>query len=158
MRVEFEKMDKFYFAGKKVSTKNPEEFGELCPKLWGEYMEVRSEIEKLDNRFCLGYCTMDCKSGTFDYYAGSTVSGEGKIPEGLEYIEVPSKEYAVFYHYGSPEKLGGTYCFIHEKWIKESGYEVDGDFEFESYDDSFNGENPNDEKSLIKIYLPVKKG
>ena len=157
MKVEFEKMDKFIFAGKKLVAKTPMELSQHCPKLWDEYMSVRSEVENLDNRFCLGYCEMDMETKLFTYYAGSTISTPGKLPEGAEVVEVPSKEYAVFYHYGSVNKLGETFDYIHGKWLNESGYCLDGNFEFEHYDDSFNGENPDDENSLIRIYIPVKR-
>ena len=65
--------------------------------------------------------------------------------------------YAVFAHKGSLDKLGETYDFIYNEWVKNGEYELISDYDFEYYDERFNHKDMNDPESTMFIYIPVKK-
>lgn len=79
------------------------------------------------------------------------------IPGGMIGITIPARTYAVFTHRGKifPNYLRPAYTSIYDAWVPGSGYETDGGFDLELYDDE-RFKAPDDPDSEIDIYVPVK--
>jgi AraC family transcriptional regulator len=79
------------------------------------------------------------------------------IPSGMTGLVVPARTYAVFTHKGSvfPIHLRQTYGHIYGGWLPGSGYETDGGFDFELYDER-RFKAPDDPSSEVDIYIPVR--
>ncbi|MBN1967881.1 MAG: AraC family transcriptional regulator [Candidatus Delongbacteria bacterium] len=159
IQVEYRKKQAFSFIGKSVKTNDMTKLPFLCGDLWHNFVKEKDKINGINGHFAIGYCEMKCdgKNGEATYYAGLPVDSNINIPEGFEKVDVPKKDYAVFAHKGSLRNLPNTFHYIHSDWIKDSGYILDGDFEFEYYDDDFNSDNPDDDNSIVYVYIPVKR-
>ena len=83
-------------------------------------------------------------------------SGFDDIPEGMTGRTIPERTYAVFTHKGPlfPNHLQQTYDYIYGTWVPQSGYELDGGFDFEFYDERFT--TVDDDASELDIYVPIK--
>ena len=83
-------------------------------------------------------------------------SGFDDIPEGMTGRTIPERTYAVFTHKGPlfPNHLQQTYDYIYGTWVPQSGYELDGGFDFEFYDERFTA--VDDDASELDIYVPIK--
>jgi AraC family transcriptional regulator len=152
--------EEFKIVGMEVISADPKDFGDL----WGRFLPRMGEITN-QSRPCGAYglcaCGPECKPEEgickceemgFSYTAGVEVSDFNSIPEGMVGKTVPAAKYAVFTHKGSLDKLGTTYDYIFQTWIKDSGYQITGPM-FEYYDERF---NPTSENSALDIYVPVK--
>lgn len=80
------------------------------------------------------------------------------VPPGMVGITVPGRTYAVFTHKGRvfPNQLRQTYGHIYGEWLPRSGYETDGGFDFELYDEE-RFKAPDDPESETDIYIPVRR-
>ena len=67
---------------------------------------------------------------------------------------LPANTYAVFTHRGSLTKLGLTCQYIYGKWLPNSDYVLAGEYDFEHYDQRFQG--TDNENTEFDIYVPVK--
>lgn len=81
-----------------------------------------------------------------------------RIPDNMIGWTLPGRAYAVFTHKGRlfPNYLQQTYDYIYGTWAARSGYELDGGFDFELYDDRFT--TVDDPDSEFDIYVPIKAG
>jgi AraC family transcriptional regulator len=89
--------------------------------------------------------------GAFDYLACIEVTDKGKVPDSMEYWEIPEQKYAVFTFPFS--KLIETYNYALRVWLPKSGYIYGDGPEFEYYPPNFG----STEDSEMKYYIPVKE-
>lgn len=130
--------------------------GEI-PAMWGE---LDKRIHEIPNRINLktsyGVCSPVEKmtdESRFSYIAGVEVNKTDQIPEGMVAKHVPTTQYAVFSHKGSPKNLDKTYEYILGTWLPNSGYQPVMSPDLEVYDHRF---NPKSEDSEMFIYIPIK--
>lgn len=131
------------------------------PALWDQLMARESEVPYRDfsEPVSYGISIMGPESGetqAFDYIAGYPVSEVPEaLPEGMAAFDIPAGEYAVI---ACPDlaSLGQAYDALYNRWLPESGYELDlagGNFCFELYTEEF---NPPEGSEKLYIYMPVK--
>lgn len=120
--------------------------------LWGKLGERFAEIPHADPDAGFGVHTwVDSKH---QYLAGLAVRGNGVIPAGMTEQRFDAHIYAVFVHTGQMSGLAQTLGGILDEWLPGSGYERDGEFYFEYYDDRF---KPGSGDSIIFLWVPVRK-
>jgi len=131
-------------------------FGKTWPVLFERNSELPSRIGMNVSYGVQSYSQELMKQGKWKYTAGLEVSEKENIPAGMALISIPSSQYAVFEYKGviSPE-LGQFFQHIYKKWLPESGYVIEGKYDFERYDSRFKG--PANPDSVLDIYLPIKK-
>ena len=150
------KKEKFHVVGLKYYG---DAIPENAPGLWEELMKRRDEIsnifvpEEWIGLMCTGEEEfIDEKA---DYIAGVRVTNLEEIPEGMNGYEVPEREYVVFTHKGTLDKLGETYNYIYSQYFRTSKEFVPiGIMEFELYDERYVGDKPESE---FDIYFPVER-
>ena len=125
-----------YWLGKDFSSVSSEDYAKLSDPNLGEIG---------------AWINPDKVSGAFHYFFGPKVNEKGFIPAGLEAIDVPSAEYAVFSvpKAESAQELSGNIGTVMKSifsdWLETSEYTLEeGKFVFEYYfgEDTF-------------IYVPV---
>jgi AraC family transcriptional regulator len=162
MEPEFVTRDEFKVVGMQCIGRNQSgEFG----RLWESFLPRMGEIKSGSRAgACYGVCSCGpecepengiCKCGEvgFSYMACVEVSDTDRIPAGMVDKTIPAAKYAVFTHRGSLDKLGDTYSYIYQTWLKDSGCQLSGSLCFELYDERFDPAGANSE---LDIYLPVK--
>lgn len=160
MKPKIVKKDGFNIVGMKYFGNNA---NDEIKDMWGDFVKRMPEIKNVDEKAgccSYGYCaTTDATAREFEYVAALPVKSTDEVPEGMVVKEIPAKEYAVFTYSGGLEKgeLLQFYNDIYQKWLPQSGYQMDGFFNFEYYDKKFNPENPSSPDSEFYIYVPVKK-
>ena len=123
------------------------------PAVWTKLMERGADLQAAGKTLDpYGVCKMPDEDGSFDYLAGFEIVGEFEAPEGMEVWNLPAKTYAVFTT--TLPKVKETYEYIYHTWLPESGYQPADSFDFEYYDEHFNGQDPT---SIFYIYIPVVK-
>ena len=121
------------------------------PAVWTKLMERGADLQAAGKTLdAYGVCKMPDEDGSFDYLAGFEIVGEFKAPEGMEVWNLPEQTYAVFTT--TLPKIGETFEYIHRTWLPQSEYQMVESFEFELYDEHFNGQDPN---SIFYIYVPI---
>jgi predicted transcriptional regulator YdeE len=140
----------FTVVGMKYHGKN--ENNEI-PQLWGQYNPRVGEIRYAVNApVCYGVCGHLEESGKFSYLAAVQVGDAADIPSGMESWEVEEQEYAVFPC--TLTTIHETYEYAHNTWLPGSGYERLSVPDFELYDETFDGEDP---ESILYVYIPIGK-
>jgi AraC family transcriptional regulator len=137
-------------------------------KLWTRFHPRMEEIaNRIDPAVSYGICgnpadeeTTQCEM-TDDTEYKELVSVEvdslDRIPDGMIGRTIPGRAYAVFTHKGKLfPNLQQTYGYIYGTWVPRSGYELDGGFDFELYDERFR--DVDDPESELDIYVPIKVG
>ena len=136
---DFEVLDSSaYWLGKDFSSVSKEDYAKLCEINHGE----------------IGAWTRpDNVSGAFHYFFGPIVDDTNSVPAGMETLNVPEADYAVFtvQEADSPEALNAhiknTMKYIFTEWLESSDYTLTRDkilFEYYVGKDTF-------------IYVPVSK-
>ena len=92
-------------------------------------------------------------TGEFEYVAGLEVEPGAVVPLGMVARHIPASHYAVFTHFGPLNKLSETYKYIYHTWLPQSGYQVNGNLDFELYNEDFKDFSPD---SRFYIYVPIK--
>lgn len=126
-------------------------------RMWGEFNKRMGEIEHTTGKMeSFGLCspTEPTPEGNFEYIASLEVIRAEHIPEGMTLRFVPEQDYAVFTHVGKLDNLGGTYEYIFQTWLPQSGYAMADATDFELYTEEF---IPGDEKSRFYIYIPIRE-
>jgi AraC family transcriptional regulator len=153
MEPKFVTKEAFKVVGMSYIGKNE---NQEIPQLW-EVFNIRMKEVKSAEPCCYGTCFGDVEGAAedeFEYVACVAVEGTPDIPEGMVMREIPAHKYAVFTHHGSLKTLHDTYQYIYNTWLPQSGYELDGKFDMEMYDDDFNMDVWDNSK--FYIYVAVK--
>lgn len=127
-----------YWLGKDFSSVSLEDYQKLT---YEGYAEIGTWLHPQE------------KTGEFSYYFGPIVKSKDFIPEGMELVEVPEAEYAVFLVPAAKDvaelhaNIQKTWKYIYTEWLDNSEWKYDeGKVNFEYYC----GEN-------TYIYVPVCK-
>jgi AraC family transcriptional regulator len=151
----------FNIIGYELKTRNTDGENNLeIPKFWQHYIQnnLGSKIPNPLNRNELGLCTdYNMTTGEFVYMIGMEVEEGTPVPEGMSYRSFPEMEYAIFTTPKATEEnfvqsIQQTWVEVFSKWFPDSGYEHQGSFEFELYDERCYGK-----EKQIDICIPVKK-
>ncbi|MCD4650684.1 MAG: AraC family transcriptional regulator [Candidatus Cloacimonetes bacterium] len=128
------------------------------PQLWGQFTTRMKELEEYEETdVAIGVCPYvsmykDCTPETqFDYLACLVVNSADKIPEGMEFLEIPPMKYAKFIHKGALDTLGKTYKAIYSEGMKD--YELAEADQLEWYDERFKWAQPDSEMDIL---IPIK--
>ena len=121
-------------------------------ELWLRLGSRFHEIEGVDPD--VGYGVHFSKDDGDQFLVGFSVQQNGPIPKGMTAMHFEPKAYAVFTHQGFLDGIKETLaeCFL--AWLPRSGYQREGAYYIEVYDDRF---VPNSPDSLISIYVPLRK-
>ncbi len=124
------------------------------PALWPRLMSRQAEIERPTER-AVSYGVMQSDSPDMtplQYWAAIAVAPSTRTPQGMETLTIPAGHYAVF---RCPlSGLGEGFGKIFHELLPASDYEqVPGPY-YERYNEAF---NPGDPKSIVEIYLPVRR-
>lgn len=131
--------------------------------LWKRFMSSRKAIqnEKSQDLFSVQVYGENFIKGEFDTnsvfekWAAMEVINFDSIPKGLQQLEIPEGDYAVFNHKGTAQQFAETSQFIFEKWLPNSEYSLEARPHFEVLGKEYKGpENPESEE---KIWIPIKK-
>lgn len=168
MEPEIVRKESFRVVGMQITTtlKSNAENMDIA-KLWERFAPRMDEIAgRVDPAVTYGICgspadeeTCHCEMTEETEYAELVcvrVESPGRLPEGMTAATVPARTYAVFTHKGKlfPNYLPQTYDYIYGTWLPGSGYELDGGFDFELYDERFKA--IDDPASEMDIYVPIK--
>lgn len=131
------------------------------PNLWNDFnQKVCGTVKDVINPgVALGICFfVDCaemnEDTPFTYLAGMEYSKDMPVPEGLEFRDVPTADYAVFEHHGSLDTLSDTYNSIYSSWLPNSEYQRRDSDDFELYDQRF---KYGFDDSVMEIWVPIVK-
>lgn len=121
--------------------------------LWervGEYADEFAALATTDEWYgvCVG---VDESDGTVTYVAGVAVDEGATVPDGMESVDVPTNEYAVFSV--TLADLATDLDDIYEEWLPDAAYRRADGPEFERYGNTFDG-TPDDE---FDYFLPIEE-
>lgn len=122
--------------------------GEI-PALWASFMEREGEVQNPVPGPVYGVCCTGDGTGNFRYIAG--IEATGSTP-GMEHIDMPTQNYAVFTHSGHISDLGKTVYTIWNKALPDAGLESANAPDFERYDYRFDGRTGRGE---LEIWVPI---
>lgn len=124
--------------------------------LWRNFMVRRHELNQpLDNLYSLqlypeNYFENFSPTNRFIKWAAVEYSDSSlPIPSGLETLEVPGGEYAVFLHKGPDVAI---FQFIYSEWLPASGYKLANKPHFEILNKDYIPGHPD---STEEIWIPI---
>ena len=156
MFVKFQKRESFKVAGINVKT-SMKTASVDCPSAWDKFNPFCQSMESLKNKNeYFGICNAyNQKEGTFSYMACTTVNENDDV-KGLDTLEIPAANYAVFKHQGALCDISKTYDEIFQKWMPSSGYMYDPNGnDFELYNEEFDCKE--EKNCILYICIPVVK-
>lgn len=98
-------------------------------------------------------CNFD-EDENFDYICGVEVKNFSRTHSEWSRVRVPAQEYAVFTHRDHISTIRSTWATIWNKWLPDSGIEVEDAPNFELYGEDFDSVTG---RGLVEIWLPLKK-
>jgi AraC family transcriptional regulator len=98
-------------------------------------------------------CNFD-EDGNFDYICGVEVKDFSHVSPDFSTVRVPAQDYAVFTHSDHISTIRSTWMTIWNKWLPDSGREVEDAPNFELYGENFDSVTG---RGLVEIWLPLKK-
>lgn len=133
--------------------------------LWNRFSKtLHSEPALNSNRVTdvetyLGVCehveAYDPEKSVFSYLVCLEINQIPNIvPEDMVIKEIPTQDYVVFTHIGSPNSLEATYQYIYGTYFYKTDFELVDAPDFELYDHRFSPESPTSE---LDIYIPVRR-
>ena len=127
---------------------------EEIPALWQAFWPRHAEIQGRKSdiiSYGLSY-NFDTEKSEFDYIAGFEVGADSPVPEGMQRVEVPAQQYAVFEC--SLPALMETIQYAYDEWVPKSSYQRSPDgFELEVYDERF---MPDEGKLEMSLWAPIE--
>ncbi len=82
------------------------------------------------------------------------VSEYSSLPDGMEALILPAGEYAVFIHRGPASEGYKTFGYIFNRWLPDSGFEIDSRPHFEVLGDRYINDSPLSEE---EIWIPIRQ-
>ncbi|HZV68459.1 MAG TPA: GyrI-like domain-containing protein [Saprospiraceae bacterium] len=130
-------------------------------ELWRSFMPRRKEIK---NNLNTDLISMQIYGKSFDFqnfnihipldkWAAIEVSDFAYLPDRMEAYTLPSGLYAVFLYKGDANDASETFRFIFERWLPQSGYEIDNRPHFEILGEKYKHDDPSSEE---EIWIPIK--
>jgi AraC family transcriptional regulator len=98
-------------------------------------------------------CNFD-EDGNFDYICGVEVKDFSQVSPDWTRVRVPAQDYAVFTHSDHISTIRSTWTTIWNRWLPESGREVEDAPNFELYGEDFDSVTG---RGLVEIWLPLKR-
>ena len=98
-------------------------------------------------------CNFD-EDGNFDYICGVEVKDFSRVSSDWSRVRVPAQDYAVFTHSDHISTIRSTWTTIWNRWLPDSGREVEDAPNFELYGEDFDSVTG---RGLVEIWLPLKK-
>lgn len=89
----------------------------------------------------------------FDKWAAVAVARDWPLPAGLELLEIPGGEYAVFPYRGRSSAAAAAYRYIYGEWLPASGYVLDDRPHFAVMGERY---RTDDSASEEEIWIPVR--
>lgn len=111
----------FEIVGIQVEAEFDDLFTEI-PKAWKRFGDRLEEIQhRVGN--VMTEISLDVTDSVYTELVGVEVDGNGKVPEGMTAITVPTQTYLHHRHEGSLEKIASTFGEMLD-WAKEKGYQT----------------------------------
>lgn len=125
--------------------------------LWGSYSKRAAEIDPKASEVT-GYGVFyntpaQAELGETCYMACAAVTGETRVPAGMEKLTVPGGQFAMLTHKGILTDLPRAFEKLF-RWIADSPYKSINAPGYELYDERFDPSSPVCE---IDIFIPVKE-
>jgi AraC family transcriptional regulator len=98
-------------------------------------------------------CNFD-DDGNFDYICGVEVKDFSHVSPEWTRVRVPAQDYAVFTHSDHISTIRSTWTTIWNRWLPDSGREVEDAPNFELYGEDFDSVTG---RGLVEIWLPLKR-
>lgn len=98
-------------------------------------------------------CNFD-EDGNFDYICGVEVKDFSQVSSDWTRVRVPAQDYAVFTHSDHISTIRSTWTTIWNRWLPDSGREVEDAPNFELYGEDFDSVTG---RGLVEIWLPLKR-
>ena len=124
-------------------------------KAWERYFQVEPGSIKfgIKNDQFWGI-TSDIDKIPHSYIAGGLVSEFDDEDPGFDTFETKEQDFLMFEHNGHVQAMGETIRKALQ-WIRQSEYELDGNYNLEMYDSRCDPEDPN--SYIVELYFPVKQ-
>jgi AraC family transcriptional regulator len=98
-------------------------------------------------------CNFD-EDGNFDYICGVEVKDFSQVSPDWTRVRIPAQDYAVFTHSDHISTIRSTWTTIWNRWLPDSGREVEDAPNFELYGEDFDSVSG---RGLVEIWLPLKR-
>jgi AraC family transcriptional regulator len=133
----------------------------LTYQLWSGFMPRKREIEDQVGTELYSieiyepdYFEKFDPEASFQKWAAVEVNGMPPVPEEMEWLKVSEGLYVVFTHVGPAREVALTYQYIFEKWLPNSGYEIDTRPHLAIMGAKY---KPNDADSEEELWIPIRK-
>lgn len=134
-----------------LSTRCTFETNAVIPRLWVDFNSHCSEVPSPVGNAAFGVCCDMEADGHFRYVAGLE-SASTRVPEGLDFVDIPASRYAVFQHVGHLSGFNKTVYTIWNKALPDAGLEPAKTPDFELYDERFHAKTGD---GIVEIWIPI---
>jgi len=130
---------------------------DYIPKFWNWYncKKLSAKLSGGQTVPDYGVCYWNNVTNRLDYFIGIKTDDAKGDTAGTVQLQIPGGLYAVFTtppssHFDFVNTVHRTWQYIKETWLPQSGYYVNGDYEFETYVEA-------SRMYSQKIYIPVER-
>ena len=131
-------------------------------QLWQSFMPRKNEINDIASNYLYSvqvfesekYFDQFSPEKEFEKWAAVEVSKINGIPQGMDLLELPEGDYAVFNYKGPANAALPFFQYIFQEWIPNSEYAVDNRPHFALMGEKYRGNNPDSEE---EIWVPVRR-
>lgn len=131
------------------------------PELWQRFSPLRKEVEGTVGSelfsaevYPQNFFRSFDSATLFEKWAAVQVNPGALVPEGMEVLEVPEGEYAVFVFKGKADNAAAFYSYIFTDWLPASAYSLDDRPHLAVMGEKY---RHNHEDSEEEIMIPVRR-
>jgi predicted transcriptional regulator YdeE len=95
------------------------------------------------------------RTGEFEVFVGLEVAALEEVPLELSAKILPPATYAIFTLQGE-QIVGDWAAEMFAEWLPQAGYEGDGRYSIQRYDERFKGLQQIEE-SVLEVYIPIRR-
>lgn len=123
------------------------------PAQWQRFMAMHDAIPDTLEEMPVGVSQPADDDGRFDYMCGAEVHRFGTLPPGLQRLEIPPRQYAVFEHRGHVASIYETYFHIWNVAMPTLGRAVADAPVIERHNPAF---NPDTGEGGLSLWIPLE--
>ena len=123
------------------------------PAQWQRFVNFLGNIPEQMGEDTFGVVYNTDAEGSMDYLSGVQVRSISRLPTGLSSLQLPERQYAIFFHPDHVASIRASWNYIWNEWLPQSKLDLAEAPILEHYDQRF---NPRTGAGGVELWVPLQ--